>query len=385
MKIKNILPAAFLTAAMLLTGCAGGTESGSRNNSSTSSSSSSKVSSSSSSSKSNINIYGDKTETKAGFSVDGNKLLDANGKEFIMRGVNFPYMWNKDSLEDALDGIAASGANCVRIGLSDGELWEKTTAEEVEKIISECEERKLVSVLEIHDTTYGLSYEDADGNKLSIRDNIKPLDMAANYWIEMADLLNSHADTVIVNIGNEWHNGSWLNSQEWADGYKTIIAKLRSANITNTLMVDADGNGQFAGCLYGDEAKNTPACAADIISADKKSNTMFSIHMFAIAAPDEETVNSTLTSCIDQKICVCVGAFNSGNASASAASQAVMEVCEEKNIGYIGWVWKDDSGNTKNTDIAIDWNGSAYTDWGETLINGSNGIKSASEICSVFE
>ena len=267
MKIKNILPAAFLTAAMLLTGCAGGTESGTGSSSSTSSSSSSKASSStgSSSSKSSINIYGDKTETKAGFSVDGTKLLDANGKEFIMRGVNFPYMWNKDSLEDALDGIAASGANCVRIGLSDGELWEKTTAEEVEKIISECEERKLVSVLEIHDTTYSLSYEDADGNKLSIRDNIKPLDMAANYWIEMADLLNSHADTVIVNIANEWHNGNWLNSQEWADGYKTIIAKLRSANINNTLMVDVDGNGQYPGCLFGDEEKNTPACAADII------------------------------------------------------------------------------------------------------------------------
>lgn len=33
---------------------------------------------------------------KPGFHTDGVKLLDANGKEFLMRGYNYSYAWQKD-------------------------------------------------------------------------------------------------------------------------------------------------------------------------------------------------------------------------------------------------------------------------------------------------
>lgn len=382
MKLKNILSAAFLSAAMLLTGCAGGSETSS-NNSSSSSSSSSNSGSSSSATSSTIDINaGNKNNNTAGFSVDGTKLLDANGNEFIMRGIVHAHAWNAGKIDVALDGIAATGANTVRVILSDGEIWSKTPVEDVEKIITACEERNLVAVLVIHDTTNALTYKDEDGNDAHIGDNIKPLDLAANYWIEMKDLLNAHTDTVIINIANEWHNASWTNPQEWAEGYKTIIEKLRKNDIKNTLMIDADGNGQFADCLYGNEKKDIPAYAPEILAADKNANTMFSLHFFNSIGKESEMIKTTLESVIAQNICMVVTEFNAGN---NIQSDAVMEHCNNLGVGYIGRVWKDDTGFLKNMDIATDWEGTGFTDWGYSLVFGENGIKETSKICSVYE
>lgn len=387
MKIKNIFPAAIMSVAMIFTGCSNGAGAPSLpNGSSVNASSSSSDESSSSSVEIDI-TGGNKAQNSKGFSIDGSKLIDANGNEFIMRGVNHSYAWNTDALEDALTGIAATGANTVRVAISNGTLAEKTPKEKVEEIISKCEELKLVTVLEVHDTTYGNRYYDEEaGKELKVRDDLKVLDNAADYWIELKDILNEHKDTVIVNIGNEWHNASWSNPQEWADGYTAAIEKLRSNKIENTLMVDCDGGGQFAGCLYGDDQKKTPAFAPDIVAADKKGNTMFSIHMFESAAPDTDTINKIFDSAEALDVCFCIGSFYSGSTVGNVDSQTIMDRCQNDGVGYIGWIWKNNADDVSDADIALAMDGSeiSYV-WGEQIINGTNGIKETSKVCSVFE
>ena len=327
-----------------------------------------------------------------GFKVDGAKLLDAKGNEFIMRGINHAHAWYKDQLETAIPAIAATGANCVRVVCSNGNVWTKTEKSELENIIKVCEDNKLVCILEVHDATVG-----TNENGKQATDDISDLQKCADYWIEMKDVVNAHTDTVIVNIANEWHKGDWAKPDEWANGYKTVIPQLREAGIKNTLMVDADGGGQYAACLYGDSEKGTPGYATEIFASDPDKNTMFSIHMYENSGASEDVVKKTIDSTIATGVCFCIGEFSDTRSAKTdnVADEAITAYCTEKNIGYIAWSWK---GNTpekissKETlpfsvmDMSEEWDGSKLTEkWGENVVNGENGIKQTSKICTVFE
>ena len=125
--------------------------------------------------------------------------------------------------------------------------------------------------------------------------------------------------------------------------------------------------------------------------------TMFSIHMYEFDASTEQDVKTVIDNTIGTGVCFCIGEFaNTRSAKKdNVADEAITAYCTEKNIGYIAWSWK---GNTpekissKETlpfsvmDISEEWDGSKLSEaWGEKIINGENGIKQTSKICTVFE
>ncbi|ENN2714758.1 cellulase family glycosylhydrolase, partial [Vibrio cholerae] len=89
----------------------------------------------------------------AGLYVSGSVLYEYNGIPFKIRGINHAHAWYADKLETALQGISSTGANTVRIVLSNGHRWNKTSAEEVGNIIQLAKSYNLITVLEVHDTT----------------------------------------------------------------------------------------------------------------------------------------------------------------------------------------------------------------------------------------
>lgn len=95
----------------------------------------------------------------AGFSVSGTQLLNGNGQPFVMRGINHAHTWYSNKTNSAIADIAKTGANTVRVVLSNGthrEGWIKTPVSEVREIINLCKSNKLICMLEVHDTTgYG--------------------------------------------------------------------------------------------------------------------------------------------------------------------------------------------------------------------------------------
>ena len=77
----------------------------------------------------------------AGFSISGTQLLDGNGQPFVMRGINHAHTWYASQTNTAIPNIANTGANVVRVVLSNGthrEGWTKTSASEVSSIINLC-------------------------------------------------------------------------------------------------------------------------------------------------------------------------------------------------------------------------------------------------------
>ena len=52
---------------------------------------------------------------QGGFKTQGTQLMDATGHPFIIAGINNPHAWFREKAYLALDDIAATGANTVRI------------------------------------------------------------------------------------------------------------------------------------------------------------------------------------------------------------------------------------------------------------------------------
>lgn len=295
-----------------------------------------------------------------GFKVSGTALYDANGNRFVMRGINHAHVWYPSELDSALDGIANTGANCVRVVLADGDQWTKTSKSDLENVISKCESKGLVAVVEVHDGTG--------------KEEQWYLENAANYWIEMKDVLNAHTDTVILNIANEWV-GQW-DAEKWKKGYTSVIPKLRSAGIKNTVMVDAAGWGQ-----YGDSIRYA---GKEVLDSDPDKNTMFSIHMYGSAGGNPWQIRSNLEGAVDQGLCIVVGEFGWNHSDGDVDEEYIMRYCCENDIGYIAWSWKGNSGGVEYLDLAYDWNGGSLSDWGRQVVNGVYGLKKTSVRCTVF-
>lgn len=297
-----------------------------------------------------------------GFYVDGTKLYDANGEEFIFRGINHAHTWFKNQTETALPAIAETGANCVRIVLSNGAQWDKDGEESIRSIIERCKELKLVTIVEVHDAT-GKNEADA-------------LEKIADYWIEMKDTLIGNEAYVILNIANEWY-GDW-KSGDWASAYVKVIPRLREAGIGNLIMVDAAGWGQY-GQSVADKGE-------EVFAADPLGNTMFSIHMYGSAGGTKPSIKRNIDGALSKNLCLCIGEFGYNHSDGDVDEAYIMEYCAEKGVGYLGWSWKGNGGGVEYLDIAKEWDGSKLSDdWGEPLINGKNGIRETSRICSVFE
>ena len=87
--------------------------------------------------------------SKGGFTVSGTKLLDANGNEFVMRGINHPHSWFTSEDDTALEAIAATGANTVRIVCGSGQQYTRDTVESLNKLTDKCRELEMVAILEV--------------------------------------------------------------------------------------------------------------------------------------------------------------------------------------------------------------------------------------------
>lgn len=304
------------------------------------------------------------TVTSKGFYVKDGKLYDANGYGFIMRGVNHPHAWFPDKLDTTFAGIASTKANTVRVVLSNGKKWTKTSKSELQNIIQKAKNNKLIAVLEVHDTTgYG-----EDSSACTLQD-------AVNYWLEMKDVLIGQEKYVVINIGNEPF-GNNQSSSNWVNGHISAIQSLRNAGFTHTLMVDAPNWGQD----WENIMKNN---ASTVFNGDSLKNTIFSVHMYEVYNTYDK-VNSYISAFVNNKIPLVVGEFAAEHKGMEVKELDIMERCQTLSVGYLGWSWDGNDSAYGAIDIVNNWNVNSLTTWGNTLINGTNGIKNTSWKASVY-
>ncbi|MDE6744478.1 MAG: glycoside hydrolase family 5 protein [Lachnospiraceae bacterium] len=297
-----------------------------------------------------------------GFYVEGSTLYDANGNPFILRGINHAHCWYEDQAINAIQGIAQTGSNCVRLVLADGEQWEATSAQMLEALINRCKQEKMIVILEVHDAT---GYKDKES-----------LLKAAQYFVDIKDSLIGQEDYVIINIANEWQGDS--ESRLWKEAYLEAIPMLREAGLAHTIMIDSSGWGQYGKCIQDG--------GVELLEADPLGNVMFSIHMYGTAGGSENSIEKNLNYAADLNLCVCVGEFGYTHTDGDVQEDYLMQYCQDNQIGYIAWSWKGNGGGVEYLDLAEDWKGETLSaEWGEVVVNGVNGIRETSQMCTVFE
>lgn len=326
---------------------------------------------------------------KPGFHTDGVKLLDANGKEFLMRGYNYSYAWQKNLWGAAFSTAKKYNCNALRIQLSDGQkdLGGYCDANQVSSLIKSCKDNHFIGVFNVQDT--------GGGNDANV------LLHAANYWVGIKNAVIGQEKYCIVNIGNEWMgspgrdcNGEWGDYQEnlWSDTYIEAVRRIRSAGIKNTLMIDCNGYGQYADIIWKEGQR--------ILDEDKKyfkdgkPNIIFSIHFYEKACywDYEKGVGSRVAHSIDKALSigapVCIGeyAYSRKSEEWKMDWETIQDYSKTMNIGYLGWSF---TGNGDAESQGLDMfnsDGSQMYKNGECIIRHPNdGIQATSVICSVYD
>lgn len=327
---------------------------------------------------------------KPGFHTDGVRLLDANGKEFLMRGYNYSYAWQKDLWGAAFSTANKYKCNALRIQLSDGQnssLGGYCGANQVSDLIRSCKDNHFIGVFNVQDT--------GGGNDANV------LLHAADYWVGIKNAVIGQEKYCIVNIGNEWMgspgrdcNGEWGDYQEnlWSDTYIEAVRRIRSAGIKNTLMIDCNGYGQYADIIWKEGQR--------ILDEDKKyfedgkPNIIFSIHFYEKACywDYEKGVGSRVAHSIDKALPigapVCIGeyAYSRKSEEWKMDWETIQDYSKTMNIGYLGWSF---TGNGDAESQGLDMfnsDGSQMYKNGECIILHSNdGIQATSVICSVYD
>ncbi|HEX8345642.1 MAG TPA: cellulase family glycosylhydrolase, partial [Actinoplanes sp.] len=221
-------------------------------------------------------------QAATGFYVSGGRLYDANGNDFVMRGVSHPYAWYPQQNSSFAD-IKALGANTVRVVLD-----LNVSSAGVANVISLCRANRLVCMLEIHNTTgYG---ENAGAVSLA---------RAAEYWVNIRGVLTGQEPYVLINIGNEPYGNT--NTGGWTADTQNAIRTLRAAGLSHTLVVDAPNWGQdWQGVMRSN--------AAAVFAGDVNRNTVFSIHMYGVYG-QAATINNYLNAFVGAGLPIIVGEF----------------------------------------------------------------------------
>lgn len=303
-----------------------------------------------------------------GFKVDGAKLLDRCGNEFVMRGVNLAYTWYESNAYSQLEAVANAGANTVRVVLTDGKAYGKAAdpADKVMAFANKCKEYGMLTILEVHDETGS--------------NDIADLKDAAKYFANMAESLKGTESYIIINIANEWHNDA--ASTVWRDGYKEAIKIIRDAGLRHCIMVDAGGYGQGAATIHSH--------GLEVLDSDPENNLIFSIHMYG-GAGNTNKVKSNIDGVINQNLALCIGEFGWYHSDGDVDEDLILSYCQEKKVSWLAWSWygnsspveyldlvKDPSDNPtlasydnitiKNWDGSKSWTGLSC-DWGKKIID----------------
>lgn len=303
------------------------------------------------------------------FKVSGSSLRDANGNNFVMRGINVPLAWFQPDVYNNIANIRTNtGSNTLRI------VWTTSSGSDtvLYNAIQRSIDNKMIPMIELHDVTGS-----NDARRLN--------DMALWYAARASYFNQPHiAKHVLINIANEWSDWYMASPNHapdvtvWRDAYKTAITSIRNAGIKSTLVIDGAGYGQ-------DIQYSLRTFGQELLNHDPQHNLLFSVHMYCDWTSASK-IDSQLQSMKSANLPIIIGEFgNSHPPCGNLPYKDLMRIAQAKGIGYLAWSWK---GNTAGTldhlDLSNNWSGTSLKPWGYDLVNDTNGIRKTARDASVF-
>jgi mannan endo-1,4-beta-mannosidase len=297
-----------------------------------------------------------------GFTISGTQLIDANGKNFIMRGFAVPLAWFVGDVNSNIANIRQNtNANCLRIVVQT-----YTSDADWQNCVTTCIANNMIPEVELHDQTCGTT--------------LSGLASMANWWVSKKAFLTkpSIARYILINIANEWGDWNMAKSSpaSWRDAYKNAVSIMRKGGISTTLVIDAPDCGQDL-----NNGNTLKLYAKDVFNSDSLKNCLFTLHLYGEWCSGSSSP-SKLATIKAAGIPMIVGEFADQSSAGNLSEMVVMDTCEANEIGWMAWSWKGN--NEPVLDMSYDWAGTSLTPWGNIAVNNINGLKNTAQMASVF-
>lgn len=303
--------------------------------------------------------------------VDGRFLRDPCGEKIVLRGVNEMFIWSNDKDgSKTLPEIAKTGANVVRLVWLSEEDSPAATAENLDKLISNCIANQMIPMPELHGAT-------GEWDKLS---------KMVDYWVrpEVVAVLKKHEKYLLLNIANE--TGAWeVTDEQFRNDYAEAITRIRNTGIKSPLVIDAAGWGQSIDILQ--------ANASYLQAADELHNILFSVHMWWVANDNStDRIINEIQESVEMELPLIVGEFAPMGPGCKWGIdyKEIMAQCQQHDIGWLAWSWGlVKNGDCKLMDMTAPKKKGLYDglhDWGlEVALTDQNSTKNTSSRSSFIK
>ena len=299
-------------------------------------------------------------------------LIDANGNNFIMKGMSVPLQFFQNDVNTNIANIRKNtNANCLRIV-----MYTYTPDAVWQQCVQNCINNNIIPIVELQEVTGS-----TDPNEL-VR--------MGKYWASKAAYLTQPniAKYVLINLCNEWGTWNEANSKGtvWRDASTDAIKLMRAAGIKTTVIVDAVGYGQDI-----DDAKNIRAYAKTMQASDAgflkaNANLVFSIHMYCEWKKGGDNVG-IIGDIKKTGVPIMIGEFGFQHSETGGTCDIdetlIINTCETNKIGWLAWSQKGNGNGVDYLDLCSDWSCANLSGWGNTVVNGTYGTKT-SITCSVY-
>jgi hypothetical protein len=312
------------------------------------------------------------------------QLFDPYGEPFIPRAINTPNGWydvcGQYAALSALDQIAATGANAVRIGWAfdtidpggplDGAPSKAvvgTNPDLLAEVLYEVVAHKLVPILVVNDSTG--QHDPQWAARLAAR-------LTSPKYLRV---LKAYQAYLLLGIANELN----VPLETFTQTYHTAITTIRNAGFHAPVVVTANEWGQGCDSLL--------TFAPLVIANDPRHNVLFDLHIYTYvhyrqeaepnkyAGGEPHRVAGCLDDLAELGVPLLVGEFGHSHSSGAVAWETIVARTNINGQGYAPWLW---FGDTEYPQLNMNetWTG-PLTPWGHQAIAD---FKNSSQRASIF-
>lgn len=291
-----------------------------------------------------INITADE-ENK--FIVSGTKILDPDGKEYLIKGVNVNgpgWVFPRDTMQDLTLITDIWQFNTVRMCAAIGWEWAMENNKDLDALIKAFTDKKIVVILEVHDYTGIFPPQDETGYRAESSKYIYPLSTLKEWWADKAERFKNNL-YVWFNIMNEPGDSDTgkETAELWAEIHSEVIEVIRNAGAENIIVLDDYAWGQAKGYTGGASSYDSAVISMGADLNEKYSNLVYSLHIYDAWRDGSQRFEQYFSDAEERGLCVILGEFGVGtdNLSHHNAVKSMYNSAIPRNIGRIYWAWDD--------------------------------------------
>lgn len=297
--------------------------------------------------------------------VVGSNIKNKCGTNLLIRGVNFTGYFQYDINDrmttiNRINQIKMTGANTVRLPWLSSTQYSRDY-KVLDTLIRRIIEKKMIVMVDYHDLTC---------------QQLTPANIqtATNYWLSpnILAILKKYENYILLNIANEvgqdWEGNTANVRQKLIDSYSPAITALRNAGLKCPFVIDANDCGQNIEALIG--------AAPTLLAADPDHNIVFSAHAYWNNDNYTTRLTNAATTAQNAGICLVIGEFSVAQDCPLDAQTndyaAIMQVCNQKEIGYLAWEWGGSQQYSGNGTLCPD--DSRGVGYSRLTMSGSSGL-----------